>query len=200
MKKFVLILGLFICSRLYGDEYLIKTIDATTYNKFLSMELEEELRFKYNDKEDYFYLKVDQTLGSLWIVITREQLSILRASLSKYLEWELMAVKQKITLNKEIPDSKIITKVSWTYGDNWYYANGFNLHAKFFSSNTKKHEFVLYSNKVNSTSNQFIDIRLDNVYLVKDGVDELLEATSDKFINEKIEAHRKQKEKEEMFN
>ncbi len=200
MKKLpVIMLFLALIGSTYSDELLLFTADAYTYNDVFKNLSEAQFAFKYDDKDNVFYLVTADFLSTGWIVLTKDNLEMLRKTLAKYADWERTAVENKVQIEKEIPDSTIRTKVVWKYGDDWYSANNLLITFVFLSQTDTRHQLVINTNKVKSRSNEFIDYKLDTLYFEKDNVLELIKRISIEEIDRAIQQYSKKKEAENLF-
>ena len=158
MKKItLLILFCFSSIFVFADEILIYKGVSQNYNSLLEQLIEASFAIKYDTEKKVFYFYSSDFMNSGWVTLTETQLNSLKNTLDKYIEWEKLAVEKEVKIEKEFPDSKISTDVTWKFGDEWYFSKRLDVYFKFFSQNTTRHQFILYSNKVNSSSNEFID-------------------------------------------
>lgn len=200
IRMFVAVLVLcLVCVVASSDEYVISLVDCYTYNDVWKNLDQKQIAFKYDDEADDFYLQVPGMFETAWIIIHPHQLDSLRAVLKKYFEWEQKAVENAVKIEKDIPDSRIMTDVTWKFGDDWYHGKTLFLYFRFLSQSVTRHQLIIRSDKVNSTSNQFIDYKLETLYLDKDQVLGLAEGIRQDFIDQKIEEHNKKKKVEDMF-
>ena len=200
MKKLLLVIGfLTVAIFLHSDEFLLFAGDAYVYNDVFKNFNEAKYAFKYDDKDEVFYLFVTDIFNKAWIVITPEQLAILRNNLAKYIEWEKTAIANKVKIEKEIPNSAIKTKVVWQFGDEWYKASNLSLSFVFFSQSIARHQLVIDSNKVKSSTNEFVTFKLDAMYFEKNQVLAFIKGISEEFISAEIKEYQNKKSAEKLF-
>ena len=201
MRKFILflLLILFIIN-LKADEYMIFIGNAYTYNDLFQEMSESQFGIKYDDEKQIFYFYTQDYINKGWIIISEENLIILRNVLNKYLEWEKKAIENKITIEKELPDSNITTKVIWEFGDEWYSSNNLKIKFTFFSQTENIHQLVISSNKTTSSSNEFINFKIDTLYLNKDQIIEFLNGITDEEIKKRIDEIEQKKKIENLFD
>jgi len=155
--------------------------------------------FIYKDGE--VYLQVYDSRDKCRIKLKEEDLEKLKKNVDKYFEWEKIALEKEVMLEKELPDSMIKTDVVWTKGEYVYTAEEFELHFKFFSQNPKRHQLVIFSNRVYSKENLFIDFSSKKMYLEDSQVYFLGDNLKKENIKERIsEIEKENKEKEALFN
>ncbi len=201
MKKFfiglVLLTGFIVSAN--AKEHLFFQGKYGEYNEYSKSLTLEDYAIKYDDEEDVFYLRTSDWMNNAWTFLTRDDLAQLRKNFEKYFEWEKLAVEKQTTIEKEIPDSKINTRVVWEFGDDWYSYKGFTLSFIFFSQDANRHQLVLLSNKATS-SNQFVTFQIEGFYFDKSQIQELYDAISEENIEAKIKEIQNQKDMEDLFN
>lgn len=203
MKKVFLLIGLiFLLSfGLFADEYSIFTGNAYTYNRVWKKLDETQFLIKYDDEENIYYLFTVDWLNKIWIYLSEDDLQTIRNTIAKYQDWVKIAKENSVEIDKEIPNSSIRTIVSWLYGDDdWYSASGLVLSFSAFSQTTQRHQLVITSNKVESYSNEFIDVELEPLYFDESEAQELLNGISTEKIEAAKEEHNKKKEAQDLFN
>ncbi len=160
--------GLFIlfCISIYAnaDEYSLFTGNAYTYNDLSKRFDKTQFLLKYDDSEKTYYLFTSDWMNKIWISLSEADLQTIRDAITKYQNWVKIAKEKQVEINKDIPDLKIKTEVTWKFGDSWYDASGLVLEFSVLSQNPQRHELVISSNKVKSTSNRYIDIKLEPLY------------------------------------
>jgi uncharacterized protein (UPF0332 family) len=200
MKRFtLLILFCFYSIFIFADEILIYKGTASNYNSMLKQMLDNDFAIKYDTEKQIFYFYSSDFMNSGWVKLTETQLISFKNTLSKYIDWEKMAIEKSVKVDKEFPDSKISTDVTWKFGDDWYTSRDLDMYFKFFSQNTKRHQFILYSNKVNSSSNQFIDYKVEPLYFDKKQVEDLINGISEDAIKKVIDKFTQSKSIEDQF-
>ena len=70
-----------------------------------------------------------------------------------------MVIQPKI--EKEITDGRFECTVSWYSADEWYHSSSdMSVIFKIFSQSTTWHQMMIYSSKVSSTENEYIDLNI----------------------------------------
>ena len=183
-----------------ADEYALYTGNAYTYNDVWKNLDETQFQIKYDDSEKVYYLFTADWMNKIWIYLSDNDLQTIRNVIAKYQDWVKIAKEKNAEINKEVPNSTIRTKVVWKFGDDWYSSSRFILSFSVLSQNSQRHELVISSNKVTSSSNQFVDVKLDTLYFEeKDVIDFLAGINENKISELKIE-HNKKKESQDLFN
>lgn len=202
MKRFSLVLGLifFTVFSLFADEYSLFSGNAYTYNDVWKKLDETQFLIKYDDEEKTYYLFTSDWMNKIWIYLSDNDLETIRNAMKKYQDWIKIAKEKQVEIDKDIPNSTIRTKVTWKFGDDWYSASGFILNFSVLSQTTQRHELVISSNKVDSYSNQFIDIKLDTLYFEEKDVDAFLKGINKDNISALKAEHDKKKEDQDLFN
>ncbi len=193
-------MSFFFVINLSAEEYVVYVGEAFNYNDILKQMIANQFAIKYDDDKKIYYLYVNNALNKGWIHVSAENLIVLRNSLNKYLEWEKKAIANKVKIEKKIPNSDIETSVTWNYGDDWFSADNLKIEFTFFSQTEKLHQFVISTNVVNAESNEYIDFKVDSLYLNKDQVEALLKGISDVSIEKAKKENEQKKKNEELFN
>ncbi len=199
-NKFIILFLFLFSFTLFSDEYAIFISNGYVYNDVWKNLTETQFAIKYNDKEKIFYFYVQDYLTKGWINYSSEDINTLRNALNKYIEWEKTAVENKVKIEKILPISVLKSSVSWKYGDDWYYGSGLSTNFTFFSQTIEWHQLVISSNKIESNSNEYIDFKIDPIYLDKSHVVSLLEGISEESIKKVIDENEKNKKNEDLFN
>ena len=199
MKKLLLAL-LFVVSTFFvsGDEILIYQGEGYHYNDILQSMVDAQFAIKYNTEKDVYYFFSSDIFNKGWVQLTELQLESFKNTLNKYVDWENTAVEKGVEIKKEFPESAISTKVTWKFGDDWYGAS-INMNFKFFSQSKTRHQFLIKSNNVSASSNEFIDYKIETFYLDKKQVNNLINGISKTSIEKIITEHKKNKEVENLF-
>jgi hypothetical protein len=198
MKKgLLMVIVILISSNVFSDTIKIHSGSCYVYNEYYSPVSEYQIQYDTEKNQYYFYTSDFLTKG--WIVLSDGNIESLRNSLSKYFSWESTAVTNKVKLEKELPGSVISTNVIWKYGDDWFNAYNITLKLIFFSQSEQRHQLVIYSNKVTSTSNQFIEYKLEGTYLEKSEVLSLYQDLKIENIKITFEKYAEQQKTAEMF-
>lgn len=203
MKKIFLSIGLILLLSfgLFADEYTVFAGNAYTYNSVWKNLDETQFLIRYDDEENIYYLFTSDWLNKIWIYLSEDDLQTIRNTIAKYQDWVKIAKENRVEIDKEIPNSSIRTKVVWLYGDDdWYSASGLVLVFEVLSQNSQRHQLVITSNKVESYSNEFIDVELEPLYFDESEAQELLNGISTEKIEAAKEEHNKKKEAQDLFN
>lgn len=203
MKKLFLSISLiFLLSfDLFADEYSIFKGNAYTYNNVWKNLDETQFLIKYDDEKNIYYLFTEDWINKIWICLSEDDLQTIRNTIAKYQDWVKIAKENQVEIYKEIPNSSIKTKVLWLYGeDDWYSASGLVLSFNLLSQNTQRHQLVITSNKVESNSNEFIDVKLESLYFDETEAQELLNGINTEKIEAAKKEYNKKKEVQDLFN
>ncbi|HOF02173.1 MAG TPA: hypothetical protein PLG34_00560 [Spirochaetota bacterium] len=200
-QKFIFLLSiLFLLTfTIFSDEYAIYISDGYVYNDVWGSLTKTQFAIKYDDEEEIFYLYSQDYLTKGWIHYSLDDIQTFRNALNKYIEWEKTAIDNKVTIEKNLPISILNSSVSWNYGDEWYFGSGLSTYFSFFSQSEERHQLVIFSNKIESDSNEYIDFKIDPIYLDKNHVISLLEGISEKSMKKVINEHEKNKKNEDLF-
>lgn len=197
--KLIVFLLLFNIHFLLGEEINIFVGDAYNYNEFISSLIETKFEIRLDTETQKYYLFKNEIMSSAWIHLKKIDLEKLRKTLEKYNEWEKTAIENQVKIKKEIPNSKLRCKIIWQFGDEWYSGTAIDLYFTFFSQSITHHQLVISSSKIESTSNEYIEYKLDPLYLNKNHIEIFLNNISEKALNEATEKAKKQKEVSDLF-
>mgnify|MGYP007102047915 CR=1 FL=1 len=202
MKKFFALIGILIFTSLYvfADEYSLFTGNACTYNDIWKNLSETQFLIKYDDSEKTYYLFTADWMNKIWVYLSDDDLQTIREAIIKYQDWVKIAKEKQVEINKEIPNATIRTKVVWNFGDDWYSSSGFTLSFSVLSQNTQRHEFLISSNKVTSSSNQFVNVKLDTLYIEEKDAADFLAGINESQISKRKEEHNRKREAQDLFN
>lgn len=184
---FCLALLLIAFGSISADEIAMYVGNAGHYNEYLSNMTNTQFAIKYNTERDQYFFFSSDFMSKGWVYLDTEDIQKLRDILNKYLEWEVIAIENDVLLKKEIPNSRIEGKLSFRYGDEWYSSSGLRMNFTFFSQSVERHQLVIGSNKVDSTTNQFIDYQITKLYLGHDDVVDFLAGISPDTLEMKIQ-------------
>jgi hypothetical protein len=186
-------------SFVFPNEHTIFSGKCGEYNDAWKTLNDQDYQIRYDDEEDVFYFVSSDWISTSWIYLNRTDIAKIRIIFEKYFEWEITAVQNKVKLQREIPDSKIIQRVTWKWGDDWYSANDLILNFTFFSQSETRHQLILATNKVKS-SNMFINFSIEGFYFDKEQVRSFYNAISDANITKALDDIKKNKAAESLFN
>jgi len=179
----------------------IGTIQASTYNSVLEMILDTSFTVLLDMDTDLYSLAFHNTMSKGYVDLDNSQMQRLRETLDKYCEWEVLATESQVKIDKQIPDSSIVkSRISFSYGDNWYHGNNLSITFTFFSFNEDSHSLLIQSNKIFSSSNKYIDFQIDLTFLDKTQVQYFIETISEDSIKALLVEYQTKKDNEAMFN
>ena len=202
MKKnlIVMLMVLLVSFTVMADEYSLFTGNAYTYND-LSKSLDKtQFLIKYDDSENTYYLFTADWMNKIWIYLSEKDLQTIRDAITKYQDWVKIAKEKQVEIDKNIPDLTIKTKVTWQFGDSWYSSSGMTLKFSVLSQNSQRHELVISSNKVTSSTNKFVDVKLDPLYFEEAEAADFLTSLDEKNLTKIKEEYNKKKEAKDLFN
>jgi len=199
MKKWLFSIVMVInCVFLFSEEHIIFRGNCLIYNDYYERLQNQEYQIKYDDKENVFYFYSSFFGIKTWIYLNRNNFTKMRTIFDKYFEWEDTAIKNKVTVNRDIPDSRITQSVSWTSGTYWYSSNRLSFAFKLFSQSETRHQLIMSFSQV--TSN-YIDYQMDNLYFDKNQVRALYNTISDTNITKELDTIKKKKgSADSLFN
>ncbi|NIZ19589.1 hypothetical protein [Entomospira culicis] len=122
-----------------------------------------------------------------------------RNALTKYLEWEAIARREAVEVEREI--TSLVALPEWKSVGTWYTGvRRSTIKLLIFSQNVTRHQLVLSASKVASKANQYIDFDMDKLYIDKDQVEALLKLLEPEHIAQKVrEAKAEQARKDDLF-
>ncbi len=195
MKKLLVLLLLMVGVFAYSAEYLIYLSECSAYSSYLDGSNSSKFAIKYDTKKELYYFQFADYSTTDWIVL--DGLDDFKNGLKKYLDWNEIAVEKCIKMEKYIPDTQIKTAVIWSSSDSYYGGKDLLLRFYFFGRANNANDLVIDTNKVVSTHNEYIDFKLENIYLTLAQVKSLLEGLSKASIEaRKVEFEAKEKEKD----
>jgi glucan-binding YG repeat protein len=199
MKRILSTLILFFCMHsISAEEIVIYQGKASHFNEFLEGMTDAKFAIKYDTEEKIYYFFSSGIMNKGWVKLTETQLVVFRSTLNKYLQWEKTAIEQQVEIKKEFPESALSCDVLWKFGEDWYYSN-LTMSFKFFSQSKTRHQFILYSNNVSSSSNEFVDYKIEPFYLDNKHVSDLIDGISEEAIKNIIAEAAKKQEVEDLF-
>ena len=199
MKIILSALILFFCMHsISAEEIVIYQGKASHFNEFLEGMTDAQFAIKYDTEEKIYYFFSSGIMNKGWVKLTENQLVVFRSTLNKYLQWEKTAIEKQAEINKEFPESALFCDVLWKFGEDWYSSN-LTMSFKFFSQSKTRHQFILYSNNVSSSSNEFVDYKIEPFYLDKKQASDLIDGISEEAIKNSIAEAAKKQEVEDLF-
>ena len=195
-----MLMVLLVSFTVMADEYSLFTGNAYTYND-LSKSLDKtQFLIKYDDSENTYYLFTADWMNKIWIYLSEKDLQTIRDAITKYQDWVKIAKEKQVEIDKDIPELTIKTKVIWQFGDSWYSSSGMTLKFSVLSQNSQRHELVISSNKVTSSTNKFVDVKLDPLYFEEAEAADFLTSLDEKNLTKIKEEYNKKKEAKDLFN
>ncbi|QXP62078.1 hypothetical protein [Polaribacter sp. HaHaR_3_91] len=198
--KILFIIVLFQISQMFAEQITIYKGEAYHFNEILSAMVKTEFSIKYDTEDKIYYFFSSDFMKKGWIILKEEQLNQFRLTLEKFNDWEAIAIKNKVELEKEFPNSELNCKVSWYYVNDWYHSTGTKMNFKFFSQSKTRHQFIISSNLVTSNSNQFIEYKLETFYLDKNQVNLFINGISLSSIEQAKKKAQNNIEAKKLFN
>lgn len=202
MKKLIISLSIIYLIFLIGcfppphipKERMYKEFTPKIYNDISKrlMEIDGWITYASETDETNIYFKDYFTTVSY--KLKSEQRKQLLEVIDKYETWNAMAIKDKITLHKEI--GKVPLIIFFTFGDSLYQARGAILSLtnknpitfSFFSQDSNRHLLAISSFKLESIDNEYITHKPETLYLDYDDVcflkNALMEETIKEFLKE----------------
>ena len=182
------------------DELVLGVVTANEWNDVFDNFNDKSFALKYNPKKSKYYIKVDDWMNEAWIHFSPKEIESMRSVLNKFKEWNEIAINNSTEIEKDIPGGRYQCNVSWNAADNWYFSSGYmDVRFKIFSQSTKRHQLIIYSNKVSSTENEYIDFKMPTLYLDLSDVSDFEAVISEKNIQSKLEAYNRNKSKDDLF-
>lgn len=197
MKKQILLLSFFLfLSNIYAGEYLLSTEKCSTFNSFSSTMSPAKIEIRHStDLPERYLFKYK----SVYFTLDDEAMKNFRAAIEKYYEWEEIAIKNEATIEKAIP-IRITVGALWSSWDDETCLGTGEFYFTFFSQNTKRHQFVISSTKIDDVLSQYRDTTLDNLYFDKLEVDQLYKDISEETLKANLDKVKKQQDVESLFN
>ena len=201
MKKTLAIIAVAISTLGFAQEELVLgEVTAYEWNDVIDRMTEKSFLVKYNPSKNKYYIKVDDWMNKAWIHFSQEEIESMRGVIDKYQEWNDIAKQNEVKIEKEIPEGLYKCNVAWNAADSWYYSSGYmDVKFKIFSQSTIRHQMIIYSSKVSSRENEFIEFKMPTLYLDHIQVLKLEGVISKHNIDSKLEAYNKNKSKEVLF-
>lgn len=201
MKKLVILIGLFIFAAglLAADEYVIGQISyyEPDYGN------PESINFKYEDTDKIFYLQTSDWYTTGWVEISNDQLISLRKTLQKCLDWAKIAEESGTEVKKELPDSTIISSVTWKSGDEWHKNatwDKINIHTHFIAIENEHPMVLILANKIQSNDNKYLKYEFPTMIMPMDNIRDFIQVISEDNIQDVIAKHENSKKAEDLFN
>jgi hypothetical protein len=196
----MLIVFAFVCVLVsFSEEYILFTGEVNSYNEIIKSFDKVLYTVKYDDKDKVYYLFLSDYTKKIWIDISENNLMQIRKNIEKYFEWEKIAVEKQVKIEKILPDSAILTEVSWKEFDCWYNSYLLKISFTFFSQNTSRHQLVVFTNKAQSIESKYNSYEIEGLYFDKEDVEYLYSQIEENNIASLIQKHNDQKDTESLF-
>ena len=201
MKNLLLAFTLLVSLPTFAqEEIVLGVVSANEWNDVFDNFNSKSFAVKYNPTKSKYYIKVDDWMNKAWIHFSPKEIESMRSVLSKFKEWNEIAISNSTEIEKEIPGGRYQCNVSWNAADSWYFSSGYmDVRFKIFSQSTKRHQLIMYSSKVSSTENEYIDFKMPTLYLDLSDVLEFEDVISEKNIQSKLDAYNSNKSKDDLF-
>lgn len=106
--------------------------------------VEYELQYDDTNEDIWFVRNVNKSFTAF--LIKKDNVEKIRSAIKKYFEWEKVAVENKKTIQKDIPDASFDSQeIMSVYGQS--FNNKVNIYFTFFSQNSKIHQFIIRGTK-----------------------------------------------------
>ena len=196
-KIIVLVIALIGC-KIYADEITLGKVDCIKLENGSVYDRECRLRYDGN-----YYLQINSSYTVSWIEIDQQQLESLRNMMLKFNEWKQIAKENKVDVNKEIPNSKISSNVSWQDGKK-FCSSSYKITLSFYFTtinNGESASLLLMSTEVHDESNKYFTFETGDILFIDSSADEFIEMISQPNIDKKIEENKNEKSKtDNLFN
>ena len=201
MKHAIAILALMISTAgIAQDSMVLGQVTAWEWNEVFNQMTEKSFSVKYNPKTTTYYIRVDDWMSNAWIHFSENKIESMRTVIDKYQEWNDIAIENNTKIEKEITGGRFECTVSWYSADEWYHSSSdMSVIFKIFSQSTTWHQMMIYSSKVSSTENEYIDFKMPTLYLDLAHAEELKQIISQENIEAKLSAYNKEKANEDLF-
>lgn len=197
-KKVIILAIALIGCKIYADEITLGKVDCIKIENGNAYDRECRLRYDGN-----YYLQINSSYTISWIEIDQQQLESLRNMMLKFNEWKQIAKENKTDVNKEIPNSRISSKVLWQEGKK-FCTSSYNIHLIFYCAtvdNGESASLILRSTEVHDKSNEYFTFETGSILFIDSATDEFIEMISQQNIDKKIEENKNKKNKSDnLFN
>lgn len=161
---FLVLLGSMLLGPVVADEWL-----ASSYGWLYQQEskdlVETSIQFNREAETGLLFLGSRDFTDKARIYLPDWSFGIIRKAMIKFLEWELVARKNKTILKKDLPDAAIKASVSWVLDRKNFQADKLVLQFQIVSKDAQNHYFAFTTNKVVSARDRSVSYELVPVYL-----------------------------------
>lgn len=163
-------------------------------------ETDREVSFSY-DTDGFYIMQIKSVISSTWIALTPAQLDTIRASLDKAIEWGKIAEKQKVNIDKDIPNSNMSVNLYWgVSSDTVYSASKVPIRWVFIGADDGEWITVLAPEKAVSNQNEYIYYSPEYIVFLKKYVLAVKDIISEGNVKKTIEKEEKNRKKaDELF-
>ena len=145
-----------------------------------------------------------QTLLDIGFFFTSDEVEKLRINLQKVQEWSKLAKEKKVSIKKELPNSKIYVQGEKRIGNNFYSSTYETpLLFTFISiiENDRVHTSLrIEGESVVSSENEFVNIEFGQIVFLNEQIDLFINAISSKTVESAREKYEKEKKDSDLFN
>lgn len=139
-----------------------------------------------------------------WFFFTSDEVEKLRINLQKVQEWSKLAKEKKVSIKKELPNSKIYVQGEKRIGNNFYSSTYETpLLFTFISiiENDRVHTSLrIEGESVVSSENEFVYIEFGQIVFLNEQIDLFINAISSKTVESAREKYEKEKKDSDIFN
>lgn len=185
---FIFLTVLIVVSIVSADEVVLFVGEGQTYDYTADEFLDTRYKMIFNTESEEYYFYTSDSLTSVWIIFNEDNAGKFRANLSKYKEWEKIAIGNKTKIEKSLPDSQIIGDVRWKNENGVHAGKNIAMGFTFLSQSETWHQLVLTSTTVDSTTNDYIFF-LAPIYLASEQVTSMMESFSAESIQAKLDVY-----------
>lgn len=192
MKKICLLFLFTLVSiiSLFAEEYTISSYD------YIDLDSDSRtMQIKYDDGRGVYAFQASDYFSSKTMIFTEEDLNSMRVMVQKALEWQNIAIENKASVTKEIPNSKIYMVVGDYIGSTQYVGAKkvpvtFNFYSKFYPEDDIVFTaLMIVGGSTTATSNEFIDIEFQSQIIADTDIQHFADAISEETFKNAIEKH-----------
>lgn len=192
MKKILSLISLFVLFSISAsaEQYIYSKGKCNQIINGKQTSVEYELQYDDSNGDIWFIRNVGKSFTAF--LISKSNMQNVRNAVSKYFEWEKIAVENQKTIQKDIADLNFESQeIMSVYGQNRN--NKVDIYFTFFSQTVKSHQFVIRGKK--RTGN------MEDYYFSKAQAEEFSKLISEDSISEFKNRLSAQKQKEnDLFN
>jgi len=199
MRSIIMVLMLVFAtsSPMFADEITVAELKVGRFSEALQKQLEEELTVRYDIEGQNVYLLYKSSIWPVAIKLTQKDRTELLTYIQKYKAWNKKASAEGDKFQKNI--GELVVRGLWKSGDDWHGVDEASMTVVFFSQSTKTHQMVLSFEKWQSSSNEYISIQPNEVYIGYENVLALEEAISEAGLKTAVKKRVKEKSVESKY-